>query len=74
MKGLFEKEHPNSRSKDIFDKISAIGFISESTYENYEIISEMMVCCNPQFFDNKKDFIEKFPFKEIKKIFCRKIQ
>lgn len=59
--GLFDDQHPDSNSKFIRERIHALGFIAEQSYDKGHLISNLKIFPNPNFFPKKEDYIAVLP-------------
>lgn len=65
-KGLFDGEHPDPNSKLIRERIHALGFIAEDSYEDNILMEKLEIMRNPLLFKTKEEFLKVLP-KELAK-------
>ena len=54
IKGLFDPDYPDIRSKRIHESIHILGFVHESDYDEKELITKTRLFYNPRFFDKEQ--------------------
>lgn len=61
IKGIFDKNHPDTKCKVLQERIHAAAFIEEKLYNEDEIYNELVIFFNPQFFSSKEKFLSILP-------------